>query len=121
VSDKTHVVIDIANQIVLFADQTQCETWAKRHNAKIVANDGDPEFEVIAAAIFLESLDLSEEISDNETLGVYRHLAGEYLFAIDGSWLEQVCDDGLATDPIEGQRVFLLDSMDPAPDGTSKV
>lgn len=102
--DKTHVVLNGEQKIVWFADFETC-----------AVNKGDNV--ILAAAIWVKEI----ELETGESVAIYRHLSGDYLFAIDGSWLEQECEDGLAFDPLDGKMIFLLDSMDPAPDGTMKV
>lgn len=126
-ADKTHVVLDENGEIVLFADEDACIGAVGDQNVRIdsqMENDeaeegaaDDDHWTYLPAAIWVGEFSPVQ----GESVGIYRHLSGGYLFGIDGSWLETECDDGVVTDPINGGSVFLLDSMDPNPDGTAKV
>lgn len=126
-SDKTHVALDENNQIVLFGTEGACFEVVETHNLELrekwekglkdEEDDSEGDWEMFPAAIWVSQVPIGE----GEFIGIYRHLQGDYLFGIDCSWLEQECENGLAFNSIDGDPVFLLDSMDPDPDGTAKT
>jgi hypothetical protein len=124
-SDKTHVALDENNQIVLFGTEEACFDVVQTHNLELQEkleageelDDNEGDWTLYPAAIWVSQV----PVGDGEFVGIYRHLQGDYLFGIDCSFLEQECEDGLAFNSIDGDQVFLLDSMDPDPDGTMKT
>lgn len=131
--DKTHVALDENGLIVHFGTEDECFDIVQTHNLEIQerwereaegeepetpVTEEDNDWQTMPAAIWTGEFPVGDE---GEAIAVYRSLVGNHLFGFDASWIENIADDGPVTDPIGGGEVFLLDSMDPEPDGTMKV
>lgn len=118
---KTHVVLDLSTSlIILFASLQECETHIRNSHNSVGYAMG-----ILPAALLVSTQEVITPTEDSsrpdiEEVEIYRHLAGDYLFAIDSSWVEQA-DTMLAWSPIDQERLCLIESMDPCPDGTANV